>query len=395
MKDAVEVADQAVVYVTTNALASPHVQSQVLPYMRALAGDVEFWLITGESQRGLASFRRLGPNIRTRGVYRRPGAAGALANTMRFIAAIRDGLRLAGNQAILHARSHVAALYCSIAAGWLARRWIFDMRGFYVDELLDMKRLRENSLRHAALNIMERKLVRSAHGLVSLTEQAANVLLSEYGVSQAQPLAVIPCGVDVEHYRPQTDRKTRQAGGAIRLVYAGSLGPRYMPNEMARFFVELMRVRPGSTWTVASRQDGAAVATMVAELGGNPQAVSVTTWAPEEVSAQLPTYDLSLMFVPAGRGTAMSSSIKIAESLSCGIPVVATTGWGDIERLIELGVVRAYDPSDVAGSVEKAAVMVDEPNVGSNCRSCAESQLAVPRLARRYQALYARVLALK
>jgi glycosyltransferase involved in cell wall biosynthesis len=87
--------------------------------------------------------------------------------------------------------------------------------------------------------------------------------------------------------------------------------------------------------------------------------ISFATVDRDEVPAFLAMADASVIFIRADMSKAGCSPTKLAELFACGVPVIANSGVGDMDRIIDPrtnGSVLVADFSDF--SLHKAAKMI-------------------------------------
>ena len=214
-----------VLYVSYDGMTDPLGESQVIPYVLGLSRrGYAFHLLSFEKP---ARFRSEGARVAAL-----LEGGGVTWHPMRFTARPRlvakalDAWRLrravvrlhdAHGFDLVHARSYPAAG----AALALRRRrrvpYLFDMRGFWVDErveggIWDARRLHYRWLyRH--FKRREQAYLAGAAAVVSLTEAAVTVLRTWPGVRDGLPIEVIPCCVDTELFAPATGGAAGAAGG--------------------------------------------------------------------------------------------------------------------------------------------------------------------------------------
>lgn len=386
-----------VLYVSQNGLTEPHVVSQVIPYLERLGNKNEFLLVTLEKRDANLKFRQMlaerlenaGIQWRARPYHRAP------LGTIRDVILGRWFLRRlvqSFNPAIIHCRSYVP----SAMAAPIARRrhtpWIFDMRGFQVEERVDANLLRRNGLAFRFLKWQESRLLESCDAAVVLTRDAERMLQMDPAFAQRpRRIEVVPCCVDLERFRPSA---TAPATPLPVIAYTGSIGTWYDAPSMAAFFAELRRQRP-ATLMLASLQptrewDDALRAELVPEA-----AVERARLTPSDVPAALRTSRAGLCLVRPSFSKRAASPIKVAEYLASGLPIVVNPGSGDFEAFVErerVGVL--VDPNrrqDFPDAAARLWALTDDPETPRRCRGVAQRLFDVDAGARAYERLYEEV----
>lgn len=387
------VADRCpVIYLTNNGLGEPHVVSQVLAYLERLQRRKVFILTCEKDDRDpeatLEASRRLegfgGTWWPT--PFRRP----PLGPWLNAKALARQATRLVRREgpAILHARSYVAAAAARQAAKETGAPWIFDMRGFYLEERIDNGQLRRGSALHRWLVRSEQLLLADADAVVVLSAAARDALSEgRLGVRPAD-VRVVPCAVDLTAFPPVP----RPPQHPPVLAYAGSLGTGYLGQAMGAFAARL-HAHAGWRLSIASRQPMDAMVE-AARAGGLPDKdIATTTLRPSQVPAFLGRVDAGVLFLRQSLAKVASSPIKVGEYLASGLPVALSPGCGDASDWVEadrVGVV--VDPGDDQSLTEGARrlqALVADPSIRDRCRQAALRRLGLADGVATYERLYA------
>ena len=102
------------------------------------------------------------------------------------------------------------------------RPFVWDMRAFFREDRLRLGTLRPGSVEDRWLDRIERRLGRTAHGIVTLAEAAVPVLAERHGGAIRQRIEVIPTCVDLERFVPSP-----LPPGSLRLGLVGTLNRLY------------------------------------------------------------------------------------------------------------------------------------------------------------------------
>src|SRR5690606_37170786 len=138
---------------------------------------------------------------------------------------------------------------------------------------------------------------------------------------------IIPCCVDLDRFRPATGQ--RASDGPLRLVYAGSVGTWYLLDSMVVFARLGLRGHDVRLLVL----NGAEQPKIRAAVGKSPALAG--RWAtigapPRSVPGYLAGADVGLSFRKSTFSQRASSPINVGEYLASGLPVVSTSGVGDL-----------------------------------------------------------------
>ncbi len=240
-------------YICYFGIREPLVHTQVLPYLRYLAGKgIDISLLTFEPRYSSWSSETRAQwqeQLASQGVrwlalpYHRRHSALATAFDIANGARLVSKLVRKHQIDFLHARSHVSAVIGAIVKWRRDMKLIFDIRGFMPEEYVDKEVWARNGVLYRSAKWAERWLLDVADGFVVLTEQARRILFAnsaEYD-ERGRPVEVIPCCVDLARFRTacqlEKEEAKKQLGLTGRRVFAyvGALGGWYAIDEIAEF----------------------------------------------------------------------------------------------------------------------------------------------------------------
>jgi glycosyltransferase involved in cell wall biosynthesis len=303
----------------------------------------------------------------------------------------RAGRRLHRDRPIrlLHARSYPAGLMASHVAKRIGAPWIFDMRGFWVDERIEAGIWKTRGPVTRAARRAERRLLADSAAVVQLTHQGAALVgaLAPEGV--ALNTTVIPTCVDMNQFcpsdAPERVRKELGIPGGPVMIYSGSLSTWYLPDLTLRAGDEFAR-RTGGSFIVLTREVEFAQARMEA-LGVNAIVKAVEH---HQVPVWLSAADVGLAFVRPDPAKRASAPTKVGEYLSCGVAVLAISGVGDLDTQFEGATVARTVSADVDPErvVDLAIEMANAPDRSNQARALAKRYYDLQTGIDRYASLY-------
>ncbi|HEY0044945.1 MAG TPA: hypothetical protein VGB62_10395, partial [Allosphingosinicella sp.] len=118
------------------------------------------------------------------------------------------------------------------------------------------------------------------------------------------------------------------------LVYAGSIGPKYLFAPVRDFARALGRVRPDARLLVLTGSPELAHAALGADAPLSPLVMNVP---PRDVGRYLAAADLGLAFYQDRFSTQAIAPLKVAEYLLCGVPVLGTAAVGPTQAALDAG----------------------------------------------------------
>lgn len=357
-------------------MTDPLGQSQVLPYLCKLAAEgFEFTLLSFEKKDRYEKSRSVieaickKNNIRWVPAFfsKRPPVFSKIYDgwKMRRIA---NRLHKENEFAFIHCRSYVAA-----AAGLQLLKkhkipFLFDMRGFWVDERVDNGQWNlKNPLFKIAYRLYkkkEKKYFGKAAHIISLTEKGKEELVNAYQLPAAK-ITVIPCCADLDHFdfhkidlEAQQELKNKlgiKEDDKI-LSYLGSLGGWYLTNEMLDFFKVLKQYVPTAKFLFITHDSRESIVSKAEAKGIHAIDIIVEQATRQQVPLFLSLSNWSVFFIKDAYSKKASSPTKQGEIMAMGIPIVCNDigDTGNIVKVSDAGlVVQSFLEKDLKDAVNQ------------------------------------------
>jgi glycosyltransferase involved in cell wall biosynthesis len=296
---------------------------------------------------------------------------------------------------IVHARTFVGGLAGLMLAPVLRAKLVYHNEGFYPDEQVDGGVWTYGSGVHRLARGLERRMYASADGIVALSERARTTIAGLPRVAaRSTPVIVVPSAVDLERFQVSTFRP--DVRGAVRLVYIGSVGLRYLFDRVARFAAVANETLDGARLRVLSRAPGEEIGRVLLGSGLPADSWSVGCVAHPDIPRELNGHHAGLFFLERGLSEHGCSPTKIGEYWACGLPVVTTANVSDTDAIVRrerVGVV-VKEHSDLAyrEAARELRELLDDPGLTRRCRAAAETYYALGPACERQMALYRSVL---
>jgi glycosyltransferase involved in cell wall biosynthesis len=395
-------------YISYDGALDPLGQSQVVPYLEALAArGVRYDLITFEKPERASdpgAVEGMRARLEASGIawhplpYTKHPPVLSTARDLRAGWAVAADLQDRDPFDLVHARSYPSALLASRLKGRSGTPFIFDMRGFYAEERLDGGIWGPTHPAYRVTKRVERDLLREADAVVTLTRASVPILRDwiRSAGGRADP-TVLPTCVDLHRFAPpRTDAPAEDRGAdrgsGLDLVYLGSIGTWYLLDDM----LDLAEVGIGtgdvrSVSFVVNQGDEEIRAGWMAR-GLDPEALRVGSVSHDDVPGALAGASGLFYFIRPAFSKISSSATKLGEALALGLPVLTNAGVGDQAEIIRrhrVGVVVEEITRDTlrAALVEFRA-LVEDPGVRERCVRAAREEFRAEICVERYWELY-------
>lgn len=362
-----------ILYISYDGMTDPLGQSQVIPYLRELTkSGYQFTLLSVEKKERMEKNGEQLRQILT--------AAGIRWETMPFtskppvLSKLYDQVRLNAKAAWLHKKEKYDLIHCrsyvAAAAGVKLKKrfnvpFLFDMRGFWVDERVDSGLWNlKNPLYKWFYKVYKKKelqyFLQSAH-IISLTIKGKEELINAYKVT-GDKISVIPCCADLQHfdYRLISEAKKQEIKSQLNighskkvLSYLGSLGGWYMTGEMLDFFVILKTKIPESIFLFITQDNRDEIIKAASAKGISADDIRVQAAGRNEVPSYLSVSDWSIFFIKDVYSKKASSPTKQGEIMAMGIPLICNDigDTGIIVKEAAVGLVISKFDTDTYGKI--------------------------------------------
>jgi glycosyltransferase involved in cell wall biosynthesis len=196
---------------------------------------------------------------------------------------------------------------------------------------------------------MEGPMIRHADKIVCLTKRASHLLANWYlnhDAAAANRFQVIPCCADFAHFDVErvspADSDAARARAGLKsddfvLLYLGSLGPDYLLPQMMALFREVLAVKPQAVFLFLSNNGQELVEAECAKQNIPIEQIRFLSSDRNEIPAYIGLASLSVFFIRNDYDKIGCSPTKLAELFACNVPVIANSGVGDLDDILDLG----------------------------------------------------------
>lgn len=348
-----------VLYLSYDGMTDPLGQSQVLPYLAGLTKKgIKFHLISFEKKHLYEQKKLLiehycienniqwYPQIYTK----TPPVFSTLYDIYKFK---KNALKLikANNIKLIHCRSYISATVAYLIKKKLNIKYIFDMRGFWVDERIEGTIWNYNNpiykLLYRLLKKLEVNLFSQADACVSLTE-AGKIELQKWKLKRIDslPIYVIPCCVDMElfnyNYNTANENEKNKWKSKLNLKesdyiisYLGSLSTVYRFDKVLEVIKRLKNNNVNVKFVIITNESESIVNNYIdkAQIIDSSY-IKTISLDRKDVPIVLSLCHYSIYFYIPSFSRKGTSPTRLAELLACGVKVISNAKVGDTKEVI-------------------------------------------------------------
>jgi hypothetical protein len=399
-----------ILYLTLDGAMEPLGFSQVYRVVEGLGRrGLPYVLLSLEKPADLADTRRvteLDGRLREAGVtwWREPYAAGGggQAAARNVATLLRRTLTACARRdvGLIHARGYVPGLAAHAARRTLRVPYVFDARGYWVDERIDEGQWFTSPARLAAGRLVERNLYSGAAATVSLTQlQADDIAGGRFGPNRDRPAVCITTCANFEDFKlkdastaPPEMRERLKSKLVLGMV--GSINASYQTERMIALARRVLARRADAHLLVLSAQRDAYREKL---RDVNPAQVSIERADHRAMPGWLGLIDWGLqLLTPERPAKRASMPTKLAEFLATGVRPVHFGCNAEVDEWVRRtgsGVV-LKDVSDA--SLDEAAGIIaahklDRPSI-KRAREVATTHFSLASGVARYDELLRRTV---
>ena len=397
-----------VLFITYDGLTDPLGQSQILPYYLGLAQrGYQISILSAEKKENFETNKAyVAAQLKQNNILWRHVFYSNQPPVISTFLKIKELKKIAFQITeecgieIVHCRSIIPAMIGDTLRKSLDLKLIFDIRGFWADERVEGGIWNLSNplfgLIYKYFKRKEKQLFNSADYIISLTENAKNYIQSHFQIKGN--VQVIPCCVDIDHF--SLDKLDQNARIELRkqfnlteenyvLCYVGSLGTRYLLKEMLLFFKELYLLDNKARFLFISKSDTSEINAICNAEKINRDAVIITSCEYRDIPSYISIADASVFFIKTSFSGKAASPTKQAEVMSLGLPIVANSGLGDTDEIIndeQAGIIINEFSTEVFRETAEGLInfKVDKGKI----RSSAIRRFSLEKGIDRYQTVY-------
>lgn len=331
-----------VLFLTRNSLVEPLGKSQIIPYMIGLSKEYAITIcscevsISNEEMRNTKIFLN---NSGIEWIYREfPKNIGVLSFIQISMAYILFCIVLVARSKfrLIHARSYPPAVAAFICKTIFGIPYIFDMRGFWIDELCESQRIKRGGIIYRIAVYIERWLITKAAHTVVLADTAKiklHEILSEESSYIDTKVSIIPTCVNVNTplEKKAIDTKTVVLNPRIHAT-VGTILSGWFDTELLRTWIETVLASGSRQFHIVTKDDPEEV---MDRMRMNCDRLKIYALESDDVIPQLRKFSsVSLLYDKNCESRFGRCPTRFAECLVAGVPILCSPGIGDLDRYL-------------------------------------------------------------
>jgi UDP-N-acetylglucosamine:LPS N-acetylglucosamine transferase len=300
----------------------------------------------------------------------------------------------------IHCRSFIPAAIANQLKKALDITYIYDIRGFFIEEKIDTGTLNLNNILHVALikrlHKLESRIFLNASAIVTLTEKSISEIIKKSNNSVTNKnIYVIPTSVNYKEFDPRlfdiAKIKTELNIDANQkiLVYLGSLGSTYLMNEMLDFF----KCLEGKNYLflILANDQMDKYLPLLAEKKIASNTIKIFNVKRNDVPKYLSIADIGISFIRPKYAKMASCPTKMGEMAAMGLPIVFNAAIGDLGKLnnaFQFGFeLNSFESNEMKQAIE-ILKKIDKRKIRENTKNYFDIEYAIEK----YSVIYSNIL---
>jgi glycosyltransferase involved in cell wall biosynthesis len=403
---------QRVLYLTLDGVLEPLGRSQVLNYIYRLSGcGFHYTLISLEHERALVdvdAVRTLELEINSYGIkwLRLPyhtgrGVRDVLKNCYTLFRAAwkeqkRESIRL------VHARSYISAAIGLVLHKFAGIPYLFDMRGYWIDELADEGRWFGHPAAYRVGKWVERKLLKNSAAIVTLTQLQADDLRADVSNFASEKLiAVIPTCADYRELDFERPLKgivpsalRSELMRKLTVGWVGSINASYCFHE-SLFLFRLLLEKRSDAHLLCLTQQQAEMESLLQRANVPKSAYTLKSVLHQDIAEWLLLMDWALLLLNSTYSKRGSMPTKLAEFFAAGVRPIQYGCNSEVSEYVHKAgsgiVLKGLSEADLREAAQRIATTPLQRDEVVNARNLTRSYFSIESGVSKYETLLAKL----
>ena len=377
-------------------MLEPLGKSQVLSYLKKLSVEYNIYLISFEKKNDSNDYQCMQQaklSMEEDGIYWSPLCYHNKLKTLSTLYDILNGFVRAcllikkKKIDITHSRSYVATIIAYLLKKTFGTKYIFDIRGFWVDEKVESNSLSGSSILFRSLKKIEKSLFKDADVIVTLTNSSIPVIQNISSSILIQKINVIPTCVDLEKFS-LSNHNNFSAEDKLVIGYVGSVGGMYDFKKVIQAVCYIQLLVAKVELIVITKSDHLYVNKEI--KNSIPQILDFKVFSSdyEDIPQYLNQMNIGIYFYNRKNSKTGCAPTRLAEFLACGVPVIVNPGIGDQDDIL-------FNSGNPVGAsisnfndIDKALDLVKLDDIQQRCRNVASDKFSLSQGVAAYSKLY-------
>ncbi len=285
-----------------------------------------------------------------------------------------------------HCRSLMPSIICYYLNLFFKIQYLFDMRGFWIDEKSDRKNLSKNNISYKYIKYLENKILQNSSQIISLTNQAKGIIQIKNRIDK-EKIHVIPTCADMEKFH--RNKKLNNKNDLI-FCYLGTIDGAYDLEIVLNYFNKLNQEYNNSYLKILTNQQFK-LKKILHKYNKNKN-ITFNSVNNEKIVNYLNDVDFGIFYLKDNYSIKASFPTKISEYLSLGIPIITNPYNLDVIKIIEqnkIGILIDFHKLEINNDLKKyLEIKNNYPKISKECVLYCKNNLSLDVGVEKYIQVY-------
>jgi len=291
---------------------------------------------------------------------------------------------------IVHARSYITGLLVYILKFFFNFHFIFDIRGFWIDERIDWGLWRKKSIKYIFFRFIEKKIYNKSNTIVTLTNDSKNLIYNNVFKRKKIDIFVIPTCLNIENKTFLPKKRSK-----IKFTHLGAIGSRY---NFLTYINVMKNINNNSKFflSIINKGEHDKIKKIINDNSININNYEIKYVYPYDIDKELRETDFGLFFPVHGYYLNAYFPTKLGEFLSNGVPVITNKINKHVDQIIidnNVGIViNDLNKIDYNYLSDKINLKLNDKDIRERCKSVASKYLDIRIAIKKYSNIYNKVI---
>jgi len=391
-----------VLYLSYDGLMEQLGQSQVFPYLRGLAIGRPIILVSYEKSvdfNDSVRRTRFAEEAHKSGIrwiplkYHRTPSTLATAFDLAVGFALCLYLFCTNKIQIIHVRGYILSVLALGLKRIFGARYIFGMRGFWVDQRVELGIWREGSRTLRFARWLEARFLQWADVVFALSPAAVSAMRTWPAVAgRSIQFEVVTTCTNLELFKPPQRSAQTRPEYPFTVGYVGNAGRGYRFEPVLEIYQAIQRIIPDAKLKIVNRNDHVMIKECLNAHDIDLHCVELIACDYPQVASEIWGMDLGVFFYEWRKTHVSSVPTRMGEFLACGVPCVSDESGAGIVEILEregVGVVlRDLDVTSINDAAVKAIDLANLHDVRKKCVDVAHQYFSLEAGVETYERVY-------
>jgi len=288
---------------------------------------------------------------------------------------------------LIHARSFIpsCAAYL-ISKIKIKSKYIYDMRGYWVDEKVDVGKINRNSVIYIFFKWLDNIIIRNANHIVTLSNVSKIFLQNAYNKNSDCITTIYTC-TDLNKFKLLEKKYSEICFG-----YVGTTIGWYQFEETLDFIKLAFDTFPNSTFKIITRDNKQELLKRITRKNIDLTRIIIISSNFEKIQEEYKDLDIAVFFIKKSFSKTASMPTKFGEFLASGIPCIVNSEIGDMPEIIRENPKCGFVINDFIEKEYQKIIdhlyLLTEKNNSLECRKVAETYFSLDKGASSYSIIY-------